>query len=87
MKLSSLLKHVGYERKKWDIEKRERNYKKSCLNFGAIKVWRSKDQNSEEIQKVEDTKNQTIGGEFNESKYQIFEEATNSKSSILVSKL
>ena len=48
---------------------------------------RSKDQNSEEIQKVEDTKNQTIGGEFNESKYQIFEEVTNSKSSILVSKL
>ena len=55
-----LLKHVGFEWKKSElhVKKKEReNYEKSLKNFGAnkVKIKRSKFQ---EIQKVEDTRNQ-----------------------------
>ena len=53
-------------------KKRERITKKFERILEQIK-WRSKDQNSEEIQKVEDTRNQiNKGGEFKEIKDQIF---------------
>ena len=69
-----LLKHVGFEwKKKWGTckKKRERITRKVWRILEQIK-WRSKDQNSEEIQKVEDTRNQiNKGGEFKEIKDQM----------------
>ena len=53
-----LLKHVGFEWKKWGTCKKKRITRKVVRILEQSK-WRSKDQNSEEIQKVEDTKNQT----------------------------
>ena len=47
------------EKVRYTCKKKRENYKKSLKNFGAnkVKIKRSKFQ---EIQKVEDTKNQTI---------------------------
>ena len=58
-------------------EKRE-NYKRNCMNFGAIKV-KIKRSKFQEIQKVEDTrKSNNKGGEFKEIKANI-KEVKNSK--------
>ena len=58
-----LLKHVGIWVKKkvsYMLKKSERITRKIWRIFGASKLsMKFKDQNSEEIQKVEDTKNQT----------------------------
>ena len=64
-----LLKHVGFEWKKWGTcnEKKERITRKVWRILEQLK-WRSKDQNSKSS-KTEDTRNQIKqGGEFKEIK-------------------
>ena len=59
------------EKSEVHVKKEERITSKVWRILEQIK-WRSKDQNSEEIQKVEDTRNQiNKGGEFKEIKDQM----------------
>ena len=81
-----LLKHVGFEWKKWGTCKKKRITRKVVRILEQSK-WRSKDQNSEDSKSWRYQKSNNKGGEFKEIKDQIIKEVKNSKkSSIVVSK-
>ena len=67
-----LLKHVGFEWKKWGTceKKRERIARKVVRILEQIK-WRSKHQNSKKFKKLKIPKIKQQGGEFKEIKDQM----------------
>ena len=72
-----LLKHVGFEWKKWGTCKKKRELQEKWRILEQIK-WRSKDQNSKKFKKLKIPKIKQ-GGEFKEIKDQIIKEVKNSK--------